>query len=86
MVDLTPGLYHFLSSGLAGLLGLVLIRLTSSSESPAAPGGSTGWISSRQFLLLLVLAAWTHIFADVLEHGHLPRIGEGIAGLVRWLL
>lgn len=79
-------LFHFLSSGLVGLSGLALIYLISSSTSRTAHGGSTDWISSRQFLLLLLLAVWTAIFVDVAEHGHLPRIGEGIAGLTRWLL
>ena len=83
---LNPGFYHFWSSGLAGLLGLVLIRSMSSNTPSTARDGSTGWMSSRQFLLLLVLAAWTHIVADVIEHGHLPRIDEGLAGLLSWLL
>lgn len=86
MIDATPWLYHFLSSGLVGLLGLALMRSTSSSTSSTAPDGSTNWISSRQFLFLLLLAVWTSIFADVVEHGHLPRIGEGLAGLAQWLL
>jgi hypothetical protein len=43
-------------------------------------------MSSRQFLLLLLLATWTHIFADVVEHGYAPRTIEGITGLLRWLL
>mgnify|MGYP007124914555 FL=1 len=83
---INPGFYHFWSSGLAGLLGLVLMRSISSSKRSTAHDGSIGWMSSRQFLLLLVLAAWTHIAADVIEHGHLPRIDEGLAGLLSWLL
>lgn len=86
MVDAIRWLYHFSSSGLVGLLALALMRSISSSTSSTARDGSTNWISSRQFLLLLLLAAWTSIFADVVEHGHLPRIGEGLAGLAQWLL
>lgn len=78
--------YHFWSSGLVGLLGLALMRSISSSTWSTDRDGSIGWMSSRQFLLLLCLAAWTHIVADVIEHGHLPRIEEGVAGLLSWLL
>jgi hypothetical protein len=43
-------------------------------------------MSSRQLLLLLVLSAWTHIVADVVEHGYAPRTVEGVSGLLQWLL
>lgn len=79
---LHPGLYHFWSSGLVGLLALALMYLISSRSSQTARDGSTNSISSRQFLLLLFLSVWTHIFADVIEHGSLPKIIEGVNGAI----
>lgn len=82
---INPGFYHFWSSGVVGLLGLALIYLTSSQSSSTDQGGSISWISLRQFYLLFVLAAWTHIVADVIEHGGLPKIISGIQGLTEFL-
>ena len=78
------GLDHFLSAGAEGLWALALIYLTSSRSSSTDHGGSISWISLRQFSLLLVLAAWTHIVADVLEHGGPPQIVSGIQALIRF--
>ncbi|MFC7139479.1 hypothetical protein ACFQMA_06450 [Halosimplex aquaticum] len=74
--------YHFWSSALVGLLGLASMRLISWRYSSTAPDGSTSWISSRRVCLLLLLSVWTHIFADVIEHGFLPKIGSGLGGLI----
>ncbi|MFD1632342.1 hypothetical protein ACOZ4L_06060 [Haloplanus ruber] len=80
-----PGFYHFWSSALVGLLGYLSICLISSvSQSTDLRGCGTS-ISLRQFYLLLVLAVWTHIIADVIEHGYLPRIGWGLQGLSDYL-
>lgn len=74
--------FHFWSSALVGLLGLASMRLISWRSSRTAPDGSTSWISLRRLSLLLVLSVWTHIFADVVEHGFLPRAGRGIGGMI----
>ena len=87
MIDPFGGaFYHFWSSGLVGLLGLAWIYSTSTGSSSADRDGSTSWISSRQFFSLLVLSAWTHIFADVIEHGGPPGIVQGMQGLTDFLL
>lgn len=80
-----PAFYHFWSSGLVGLLGLASIYLISTRRSSAARDGSTNWMSSRRLYLLLLLAAWTHIPADVIEHGNGPRISNGIRQLAAFL-
>ncbi|MFT4881068.1 MAG: hypothetical protein ACI9HI_001069 [Salinirussus sp.] len=80
-----PGLYHLWSSALVGLLGLVWIYLTSSPSQSTGHGGSTSWISTRQFYGLLLLAVWTHIGADVVEHGWLPRAVSGAQGAINFL-
>jgi hypothetical protein len=82
---INPAWYHFWSSGLVGLLGLVLIYLTTSRSQSTAQDGCTGWISSRQFYLLLLLAVWLHIPADMAEHGYPPRILSGMEGLVEFV-
>lgn len=83
---INPALYHFWSSGLVGLLGLVLIQLISSQSSSTAQDGSSDWISSRQFFLLLLLAVWLHIPADVVEHGYPPRTVSGLQGLTDFVV
>lgn len=80
-----PGFYHLWSSGLAGLLGLAWIYLTSSRSPSTARDGSTSWISTRQFYGLLLLAAWTHIAADAVEHGGAPKAISGAQGAIRFL-
>jgi hypothetical protein len=80
------GLYHFWSSGLAVLLGLVSIYLTSSRSRSEDRDGSISWMSSRQFYLLLLLAVWVHIPADVIEHGGPPKIISGIQGLIEFVV
>lgn len=78
--------YHFWSSALVGLLALASMRLISSRYSRTDHGGSTSWISSRRLSLLLLLSVWTHIFADVIEHGFLPKVVSGLSGLTDALL
>jgi len=78
--------YHFLSSALVGSLALAWISSTGSRSSRPARGGFTSSISSRQWCSLLVLSVWTHIFADVLEHGSLPKIADGLTGALAALL
>ncbi|WP_415380910.1 hypothetical protein [Halosimplex sp. TS25] len=78
--------YHFWSSALVGLLGLVSMRLISSRYSSTGRDGSTSWISSRRVSLLLLLSVWTHIVVDVFEHDSLPKIGSGLGGLIDALL
>lgn len=79
-----PGLYHFWSSGLAVFLGLVLIYSTSPRSQSEDRDGSISWMSSRQFYLLLLLAVWVHIPADVIEHGGPPKIVSGMKGLIEF--
>lgn len=81
-----PVFYHFWSSGLVGLLGLGLMYLISSLQPSTAPNGSVNWMSLPRFCLLLLLAVWVHIPADIIEHGYQPRIASGIAGLIEFLL
>lgn len=78
--------FHFWSSALVGLLALASMRLISWRSSRTDPDGSTSWISSRRVSLLLVLSVWTHIFADVVEHGFLPRVNRGLDGMMDALL
>lgn len=80
-----PGFYHFWSSALVGSLGYLSIYLTSLGTQSTDQDGSAVSISSRQFYLLLLLAVWTHILADVVEHGSLPQINRGIQGLLGYL-
>jgi hypothetical protein len=80
------GLYHFWSSGLAVLLGLVLIYLISSRSRSEDHDGSISWMSSRQFYLLLLLGVWVHIPADVIEHGGPPKIISGLRGLIEFVV
>jgi hypothetical protein len=82
---INPGFYHFWSSGVVGLLALSLIYLTSSQSSPTDRDGYISWISIRQFCLLLLLAVWTHIGADVIEHGGLPKVLSGSRGLIKFI-
>ncbi|ESS05675.1 MAG: hypothetical protein A07HB70_02153 [uncultured archaeon A07HB70] len=82
---INPGFYHLWSSGLAGLLGLAWIYLTSSRSPSTDRGGSISWISIRQFYGLLLLAVWTHIAADVVEHGGAPSAISGAQGAIRFL-
>lgn len=83
---INPGFYHLWSSGLAGLLGLAWIYLTSSRSQSTDQDGSTSWISIRQFYGLLLLGAWTHIAADVIEHGGAPNAVSGAQGAIRFLM
>jgi hypothetical protein len=82
---INPGLYHLWSSALVGLLGLVWIYLTSSPSQSTGQDGFISWISTRQFCGLLLLAVWTHIAADVIEHGFLPRAISGAQGVINFL-
>jgi hypothetical protein len=68
-----------------GLLAWALISLTSTEQSLADHAGSTGWTYWSHLRLPLVLAAWTHIIADIIEHGELPRAVNGARMLVRFL-
>jgi hypothetical protein len=74
--------YHLWSSSLAGSLALASISLTASRSSRADRDGFTNWIYSRRFALALVFSVWTHIGADVIEHGSAPKICEGIRGVI----
>jgi hypothetical protein len=83
---INPVWYHFWSSSLVGLLGLLLISLISSRSQSTDLDGSTNWISSQRFYLLLLLAVWLHIPLDIIEHGGPPKIVSGINGLTDFLL
>lgn len=80
------GLYHLLSSGSVGLLAWLLMYSTYSPFSSPARGGSTSSISWSQLRVPLLLAVWTHIIADIVEHGGPPEVVAGITGLLRFLL
>lgn len=80
-----PGLYHLWSSGSVGLLAWLLMRATSSGSSSTAHGGSTSSTCWSQLRIPLLLAVWTHIIADLIEHGGLPRIASGLSELLRFL-
>jgi hypothetical protein len=80
-----PGFYHLWSSALVGGLGLAWIYLTSSPSQSTARDGSISWISTRQFYGLLLLAVWTHIIADIIEHRGLPSAISGAQGAISFL-
>jgi hypothetical protein len=79
------GLYHFVSSGAVGLLAWLLICWISSSSSSTGHAGSTGSTWRWHWRIPLLLAVWTHIVADVVEHGNLPRLASGVMELFRAL-
>jgi hypothetical protein len=75
--------YHFWSSALAGVLVLALIHLISSRLSSPDRDGYINWIYLRRLRLALLFSVWTHIFADIFEHGYFPRIIAGLTGAVQ---
>jgi hypothetical protein len=76
-----PGFYHFWSSASVGLLVWLSTYSTWSPWSLTAPDGSTIWKFWWQLRVPLLCAVWTHIVADVVEHGYLPRVDRAIVGV-----
>lgn len=87
MLDLfVRGLYHFVSSGFVGWLVWRSTGSMSSGSWSTGLTGSTSSISWSRLRLALLSAVWTHIIADMVEHGYPPKLHEGIAGFGRWLI
>lgn len=83
---ISPWFYHFWSSGFVGLLAWLWISSTSTKQLEEDQNGLTNWTFWSQLRLPLLLAVWTHITADVIEHGYPPRIINGMQQLIRFLL
>jgi len=80
-------LYHFISSS---VVGFVVYWLISSMESQSSQEDQRGYINlmfSHRLLLPLLFAVWSHTLVfDIIEHGSLPKIAQGIHGLVAYLI
>lgn len=81
-----PGPFvHFFSSAFMGVLVFWWISTTGLPSLRKDHNGSTSSTYLWRLSLPLLFSVWAHIMVDIIGHGYLPRIVEGISGMIQWM-